>query len=156
MADIILPQEDADALIQMEKECIGPPNHTFPQPGRKLKIECEPPDGSERFHLDVHRGSINLKKVNQNFRVRTSIVLLRLDVDASTHKNPDGEKIGRTHLHVYREGYGDAWAYEIPGPLPEDVPTFRYGDLADPMRTLQDFMAYCNITNPPSINPVLL
>ena len=156
MSDITLPQEDADALIQMEKRCVGPSSYTFPQPGRTLEIECQPPDGSERFHLDIYRGSINLKKVSQNFRARTSIVLLRLDVDTAPHRNPDGEKIGRTHLHVYREGYGDSWAYEIPGTLPEDVPALRLGDLTDRVRTLRDFMRYCNIVDLPTINSVLL
>jgi hypothetical protein len=95
----------------------------------------------------VYRGRIVLQKATHNLRVRTAIPLLRLDLNAAPHRNPDGEKVGRTHLHVYREGYGDAWAYEVP----DDA----FGDLDDLVRTLNDFMTYCNITQQPAINPHL-
>lgn len=156
MAEPNIPQQEAIALIQMEKVYQGEQAHDFPQPGVKLKMECESPDGSERFHLDVYRGTIDLRKVNHNFRARTSIPLLRLDVNTAPHRNPDGEKVGRTHLHIYREGYGDAWAYELSEVFPHNMPSLQLGDLTDLARTAKKFMTYCNITDQPTINPVLL
>ena len=156
MAEPNIPQKEAIALIQMEKQHQGEQTHSFPQPGEKLKMECESPSSGERFNLDIFRGSIDLKKVNHNFRARTSIPLLRLDVNTAPHRNPDGEKVGRTHLHVYREGYGDAWAYDLSDDLPEGIPPLEIGDLTDLTRTVHDFMEYCNINNQPTINPVLL
>jgi hypothetical protein len=147
MAQVDIPQEEADDLIRMEKQYRGEPQRDYPGPGEKLQMECESPDGTEQFYLDVYRGRIALQKATHNLRVRTAIPLLRLDLNAAPHRNPDGEKVGRTHLHVYREGYGDAWAYEVP----DDA----FGDLDDLVRTLNDFMTYCNITQQPAINPHL-
>ena len=144
MADVDIPQDEADELIAMEKQYTGPEAVDYPGPGASLQMQCESLDGAERFYLDVYRGRITLKKATHNLRVRTAIPLLRLDLNAAPHKNPDGEKIGRTHLHVYQEGYGDAWAYE----LPEGV----FEDLDDLVRTLYDFMAYSNITEQPTVN----
>ena len=62
---------------------------------------------------------------------------------ARRHRNPDGEEIGSPHRHVYREGFGDKWAYS--------PPTDRFADLDDPWRTLEDFMQFCNIVEPPVI-----
>jgi hypothetical protein len=147
MANINIPQAEAEDLIDMEKLYTGKPQRSYPGPGENLQMKCESLDGAEMFHLDVYRGRIALTKATHNMRVRTAVPLLRLDLNAAPHRNPDGEKVGRTHLHVYREGYGDAWAYE--------VPQQEFGDLTDLMRTLTDFMTYCNITQQPSINPYL-
>ena len=70
-------------------------------------------------------------------------ILARLDFGGATHRNPDGEEIGSPHLHLYREGFGDKWAF----PVPSD----SFADLEDPWRTLEDFMQFCNIIEPPVI-----
>ncbi len=71
------------------------------------------------------------------------IVLARLDFAGPPHRNPDGEEVGSTHLHLYREGYGDKWAYPVPAE--------RFPNLRDPWLTLDDFMRYCRIVEPPRI-----
>ena len=76
-------------------------------------------------------------------RGRQVIVLVRLDLGGPPHRNPDGEEIPTPHLHVYRAGYGDKWAVAVPSA------SFRaVGDL---WTTLEDFMQFCNITEPPHI-----
>ena len=47
------------------------------------------------------------------------------------------------HLHLYKEGIGDRWAYPVP---PE-----HFNALSDLFRSLKDFMEYCKIVNPPTI-----
>jgi hypothetical protein len=69
---------------------------------------------------------------------------MRLDLGGPPHCNPDGAEITCPHLHVYREGYGDKWAY----PAPSD----RYPDTRDLFSTLAAFMQDCNITDPPQID----
>ena len=69
------------------------------------------------------------------------VILARLDFGGAPHRNPDGEEIASPHLHVYREGFGDKWAFP--------VPTDTFTDLADLWRTLQNFMHYCNIVELP-------
>ena len=55
--------------------------------------------------------------------------LVRLD-NARYHPNPDGTEIrDQAHLHVYREGYGPAWAEPV-----------EWCDLTDPVGTLDRFL----------------
>ena len=77
-------------------------------------------------------------------RARHVVVLVRLDLGGPPHRNPDDEEIGTPHLHVYRAGYGDKWAF----PVPPD----RFRDLTDVPKTLEDFLRYRNVTQPPRIN----
>ena len=72
------------------------------------------------------------------------MVLVRIDLGGPPHRNPDGEEVGTPHIHVYREGYGDKWAFPVPGD--------RFRELADVWTTLEDFLRYCNVTRPPDIS----
>ena len=84
--------------------------------------------------LDIARGNIKLKKCTFQNRARKTIVLLRLDWDGPNHQNPDGEWIVSPHIHIYREGFGDKWAY----PLPPD----SFTNVSDPQLLLDEFMCY--------------
>ena len=59
------------------------------------------------------------------------------------HRSPDDVEVASPHLHIYREGYGDKWAF----PLPAD----SFPNMNDLWLTLEDFMRYCNVTEPPFI-----
>lgn len=100
-------------------------------------------DKREDFLLDVTRMQINVSKVNYQNRVRQVVVLMRLDLGGSPHRNPDGETIACPHLHIYREGYGDKWAFP--------VPAGKFKDLSNLFETLQDFMTECNVVEAPKI-----
>jgi hypothetical protein len=67
-------------------------------------------------------------------------VLVRLDVDGSPHTNPDGQRFKGTHIHYYREGYDDKWAF----PLDPSI----FTDTSDIGLTLEQFCSHCNIENP--------
>ena len=144
MADIELPQADADALMAMEKHRTDEKAVNFPAPGDRLVIPLISPDKREHFILDVSRFEIKMTKATYQKRARQVIVLMRLDIDGPPHRNPDGEEIPCPHLHIYREGYGDKWA--IP------APTDRYRDPNNLFPTLEAFMQHCNITLPPPFN----
>src|ERR1700737_4092718 len=88
--------------------------------------------------LDVTRAQIKLTKATYQNRARAAIVLMRLDLDGSPHRNPDGEEIPCPHLHIYREGYGDKWAIAAPAD--------RYINPEDLFSTCEAFMQHCNIT----------
>jgi hypothetical protein len=92
--------------------------------------------------------TLRLAKLKFQNRVRTVIVLARLDVDGSPHTNPDGQTIPGTHLHLFREGYDDKWAY----PLNPGVFTL----LTDPGTTFQEFCAFCSIESAPSVQGVIV
>lgn len=143
MADINLTQAGADALIAMEKHRADDHQWDYPALGGTVRIPLVSTDKKESFMLDVTRGNIDLLKATYQNRVRHTVILLRLDLNGPPHRNPDDVEIPCPHLHIYREGFGDKWAFPIPNN--------RFTDIADLWQTLLDFMVYCNITQPPLI-----
>jgi len=143
MTEINLTQEAADALIRIEKHCVENQGWDFPIAGGSISVPLVSADRRENFFFDVARGSINLAKGSYQSRARQVVVLVGLDFGGQPHRNPDGEEVPSPHLHVYREGYADKWAMTIPR---EFFPTVE-----DLSHTLDDFMRYCNITQPPLI-----
>jgi hypothetical protein len=127
----------------MEKHRANEERTDFPMGGQSVVLPLQSDDKREQFLLDLSRGRIDLLKVKMQNRGRQVVVLVRLDLGGAPHRNPDDEEIPVPHLHVYREGYGDKWAV----PVPAD----RFSNLADIWITLEEFMRYCNITQPPHI-----
>jgi hypothetical protein len=144
MADINITQDAADALIAMEKLRADETPRLFPVAGDRLSVPLTSTDKRENFMLDVTRAQIKLTKATYQNRARQAIILMRLDLDGPPHRNPDGEEVPCPHLHIYREGYGDKWAY----PAPVD----RYPNTQDLFSTFEAFMQHCNITLPPQID----
>ncbi|HEX3739880.1 MAG TPA: hypothetical protein VHV29_09145 [Terriglobales bacterium] len=144
----MITQAEADDFMQMVKHFVRPPATITIPPGIDETHELASLDDRERFLLDVWRGTLRLAKLKFQNRVRTVIVLARLDVDGSPHTNPDGQTIPGTHLHVFREGYDDKWAY----PVSSSVFTL----LTDPGTTFQEFCAFCNIESAPSVQGVIV
>lgn len=68
---------------------------------------------------------------------------MRLDFGGAPHRNPDDQEIGSPHLHLYREGYGDKWAFP--------VPIEHFPRTSDLWETLEDFLRFCHVTIPPRI-----
>lgn len=143
MADSALNQAEADALIAMEKRRANKNQWNYPGFGEQVTVPLISTDGREEFLLDLHRARINLTKGTYQNRSRQVVVLVRLDFGGAPHRNPDGEEIGSPHLHLYREGFGDKWAF----PVPSD----RFSDMGNSWQMLQDFMQFCNIVEPPII-----
>ena len=142
MAEIDLTQQEADALIAMDKHRTSDKLLNFPRPGERLAIELASADKREFFMLDVTRAQIKMTKATFQNRVRQAIVLMRLDIDGPPHRNPDGEEIPCPHLHVYREGFGVKWARPL---LAE-----RYPDTANLFSAFESFMIDCNVATPPN------
>ena len=143
MADIDITQAEADSLILMEKFRVDSEEWFFPPPGERLSIPLVSTNKREHFVIDVSRVAIKLTKATYQNRARQVIILMRLDIDGSPHRNPDGEDVPCPHLHVYREGYGDKWAF----PAPLD----RFTNTQDLFKTFEEFMLHCNVTDSPNI-----
>lgn len=143
MSDLNLTQAEADALIAMEMHRVSDERNDFPMNGQSLSLPLQSLDKREQFLLDISRGRIDLMRGKYQNRARQVVVLVRHDFGGPPHRNPDDTEVACPHLHVYREGYGHKRAVPVP------VETFpRTGDL---WGTLEDFMRFCNITNPPMI-----
>lgn len=140
----MLSQAEADLLLRMEKQRENDQRWQYPQFGGSLRISLVSADEKESFMLDIARGRINLEKGKLQNRARSVIILARLDYSGAPHRNPDGEEIGGTHLHLYRKGYADKWAYSVDPEI--------FTETSDSMKTLSEFMQFCNITVPPVID----
>ena len=66
----------------------------------------------ETFSLDFYRGSFELSKYTVNKRYRQTIIMLRYD-NGGRHTNPDGVLFEGPHVHLYREGYNDKFAFTV-------------------------------------------
>lgn len=143
MADAELSQAEADALLRMEKRRLDDDAVPFPAPGQNITVELRSTDNREKFLLDLWRSGTIRSKVRFQIRARQKVVLARLDLSETPHRNPGGEKLASPHLHLYREGDDDKQA--IP------APTDWFTELDNINKTLADFMNYCNIIEPPQI-----
>ncbi len=143
----MLTQAEAEQLIQMVKHFVNAPAVISIPPGADDTYELAGPNDREKFLLDVWRGTLRLTKLRFQDRVRTVVVLVRLDVDGAPHSNPDGERMAGTHLHIFREGFDDRWAY------PVDPTVFTL--LSDSGTTFQEFCAFCKIESPPPVQGVI-
>ncbi len=139
-------QQEADALLALEKHDLEKEQFSFPGLGGSIRIPLWSEDKHEEFMLDVTRGYIKLEKNTFQTRSRKTIILARLDIDGSPHRNPDGEEIGTRHLHLYREGFADKWAY----PLPD-----AFTNTNNILTLLDEFMDYTHIVTKPIILPEL-
>ena len=144
MTDLNLTQADADALLFMEKHRLDKTAYEYPALGGSVRIPLQSTDKREKFILDITRGQVNLAKGTYQNRARNVIVLARLDFAGAPHRNPDDAEIPCPHLHLYREGYGDKWAYSVPAD--------RFPNTSDRWILLEDFMSYVNITLTPDIS----
>ncbi len=127
--------------MAVEKRCADDAERDYPGLGGRVTVPLVSMDRREPFFLDLRRGRIDLRKGSYQTRARKVVILARLDFGGSPHRNPDGEEIGSPHLHLYREGYGDKWAFPVSA---ED-----FSNLNDPWLALEDFMRFCKITEPP-------
>jgi hypothetical protein len=139
---IFLTQQEADALLALEKHFLGADRFEFPALGGALRIPLYSSDRREAFSLDITRGYILFEKNTFQTRARKTIILARLDLAGPPHRNPDDEEVACPHLHLYREGYGDKWAT----PLPE-----VFSGISDIIELLDAFMDYCRIVSKPII-----
>jgi len=134
----MLTQEEADILIKVLKSIKDPNLFIFPKHHGQARIDVVSNKTKDQFIVTVNRKTYRISKCSYQERHATGEVLLRLDIDAGIHSNPDDTLVPSPHLHIYREGFGDRWAI----PLPED---FSVTDELD--EWLIQFLGYCRIVN---------
>ncbi|MBN4054260.1 hypothetical protein JYT87_00960 [Nitrospira defluvii] len=143
----MLTQAEADDLIAIQKSFIRASTVSISS-GTDLTYDLVSEDKREYFLLDLWRGTLKFSKVKYQTRGRKVFILVRLDINSAPHTNPDGKKVGNSHIHIYREGFEDKWAYPID---PE-----KFHNLSDMGCTFTEFCQYCNIHNPPSFQGTLI
>ena len=143
MTDLIITQPEADTLLyNIEKYKVDDKAYVYPMFGGSLIIPLLSLDNKYEFTLDLWRGTMILAKGRYQTRTRKTIILARLDFGGSPHRNPDQVEMGTPHIHLYREGFGDKWAF----PLPPEI-----NDSSDRWQMLDEFMNFCKIVSKPNI-----
>lgn len=142
-----LMQAEADSLIELEKIRVDEKIWNYPARGEKNTIPLTSIDRREDFSLSMYSSRIDIAKGSYHNRARGIVPLVRLCFGDKPHTNPDGERFDSTHLHVYREGYQDKWAFPPPAE--------RFPNLGDQWQTFHDFMRFCNIVEPPHVKRCL-
>jgi hypothetical protein len=145
VVETFVTQEEADRLLAMEKQRCDDEPCAYPSPGDDdLRIPLQSADRREEFILDIHRSSFELLKGTYQNRARNTVLLARLDFGGRPHRNPDDVEVPCPHLHIFKEGYGLAFAY------PLDPAIFPQPD--DRWELLIDFLRFINVTLYPNID----
>lgn len=135
------PQALADQLFTLEKHRVDETAWIYPAKDQRLQVPLASEDGREEFILDIKRYTVNLARRTYQNRARKDVVLARLDIEGPDHENPDGTVVPPPHIHVYRQGYGDKWAY----PLPE-----AFDGISDIVGIFEAFLSHCNVVTRPT------
>lgn len=110
---VYLTQKEADDLIQMVKwiEQNELPV-IIPLPGKINEYSALCALRKNKFTISLRRGSVASSKVTFQGRTSNNQVLLRIDICGQNkkHMNPDGSIIAGSHIHIYKEGYGERYA----------------------------------------------
>lgn len=140
----MLSQSNANELIQVSKKIVDRSPINFPISGGSIQVKARSTDDErEEFLFDVNRrGRINLKKCTYQERYAVIEILLRLDINGPAHTNPDGNEISCPHIHIYKEGYGDKWAYALPE---------SFTDPDNIVKTFKEFLEYTHVVEIPEI-----
>jgi hypothetical protein len=131
-----LTQSEADGLRIVRKLFLDKMPLIINQPyseQRQLRSETNPYD---TFYLNINQTAIEFGKYNTLTRY-FSICLVRICIDKdSVHENPDGKKIKGHHIHIYKEGYADRFAYPLEN--------YNFSNF-DIVPLLRQFLRFCNI-----------
>lgn len=137
----IITQEEADNLLKMEKVKVDDQEWSLPIGGSKISVPLQSINNKEKFLLDANTSRMSLSKLTLQNRTRETIILCRVDLGVP-HRNPDGEEIAGPHIHLYKEGFDDKWAYALPKEI--------FSNTEDRWQLLMDFMKYCNVVDAPN------
>lgn len=121
-------------------------NIQLPTAGESESFDLAARETDDKFFLDAdRRGRIELKIKLQTRYALTKLPLVRIDLNSPPHINPDGTKVSRNHIHIYKDSdYNTGnlpWAYEL-----NTIDIFAKDDIqADFMQIFYHFCEYCRI-----------
>ena len=87
MADMVITQGEANALLNMEKSKADNSKYEFPDSGGRIEIPLISANQRERFLLDVRKARIDLVRGTYQCRGRVVTILARLDIGGSPQKS---------------------------------------------------------------------
>lgn len=143
----ILSQDEADQMIAIAKHFVDS-TIMWPSHGKKGIFPIVSDDDQFHFLFDVHNiGKIELSALTLQQRYAKVTILARIDLGNKKHMNPDGTKVHGNHIHIYREGYNDSWAYDITQ-VPDKYAINGLFMNNGHMNIFDDFCQICHIQTP--------
>ena len=140
----MITQQEFEQIMKFKKQFKESEQISLSNPWSKEIISLE---SNDTFILDFsNRGPIELRKFKYNKRYRQSIILLRFE-SSGKHTNPegtDGKVFEGPHIHIYKEGYDDKWAFPVSKIGIENIHSTK-------SQILVKFLEYCNVSNYPII-----
>ena len=107
-----IPQREYDYLMSVEKVFSETDDIELGPAPIRWQRNINAIQSREAFILDFYRGSFELRKYTTNKRYRQTIIFLRYD-SMGRHTNPDGTTFDGPHVHLYREGFNDRFAFPV-------------------------------------------
>nr|WP_302684648.1 hypothetical protein [uncultured Dialister sp.] len=136
-----------------EEKLFEDTNAIFPAENESVSLPAVGISTKEKYLMDINRKRCTLTRITYQQRAKKTILMLRLDIDTKPHKNPDDTIIPGTHLHIYQEGYNDAWAYPLDSEELNNILkcNFDFKKLIsmDQEARFNYFCKLCNFTNYP-------
>lgn len=138
-----ITQAEYDFLMRQDKsfDDLISPVQLGPAPLQWIR-QINSMTSKEVFLLDFYRGSFELSKYTINERYRQTIIMLRFD-NCGRHTNPDGVFFEGPHVHLYREGYNDKFAFPVSEVNVSNTDTME--------QVFKKIMHFCNIKKLPTI-----
>lgn len=140
-----LTQKEAESLLNLLKiptEIQG--GLDFDHTKKLIKLKSV--DEREEFLLNITPSRYEIEKITYQTRARKSIILARLDINGPPHRNPDDTDVPCPHIHIYKEGFADKWAYPLPESFSECDTLWDF---------LDEFCRFCNISQNPFEAPLI-
>lgn len=127
-------------LMQLKKRFTKHP--VLPKMNSKAIYSVIGDTPQEQFEVHIERKNViefqaNKSKFQESYY---KLPLIRIEIDAPPHTNPDGSCTGRNHIHIFREGAGLSWAYDLSSISPN-----LFLDQGNFLSLFCDFCQYCNI-----------
>lgn len=89
----------------------------LPHIGKSKELEAiQKYNSKQKFTIYIHRSGRNINKISYHaMDNKTKTSLMRLDIvdKDHAHKNPDGEIIYGTHLHIFKDNFEIKYAKEF-------------------------------------------
>ena len=104
---IKLTQKQAEDLIEMLKRYVEKGEFNFPEKKGKIEFDVIGKRRGDEFTISISRKGKKYDGCSYQGRIKSNhIILMRLDINPTAiHRNPNGEEIIGSHLHVYTEKY---------------------------------------------------
>ena len=131
-----LTQVEAESLIQVQKVFEDRSAIIMNRPYKTERKLFSVANHMDVFYLNLNETAIEFGKYSINNRF-FQIPLVRICIDKdSVHENPDGKLIRGSHIHVFKENYGDKFADDLN----------LYGITGTtPVQILSQFLGFCHI-----------